>query len=174
MREKFATDEEFRERHSSGLRRLMEDPAQRKSRSDSMLRAWQESPELFEGSLRAFQEESHSEDDRARRRKIGARRAAASPLTPYEHAVVLVLNELETPYFIHKVIDVNEFDIIVPSHKLNIEVDGSNHVGEAGRSKDAARDILTSEKGYTVLRLPHSEIKSGVFIAKLREALGMT
>ena len=115
-------------------------------------------------------EAAQSPEGREQRRQVFARRAAAAPVTPYEHVICLVLNELEVPYFTHKVNEGKEMDVYVPSLRLDIEVDGGNHVGK-GSLRDEERDAFLKERGYTVLRLSHGAIMNGSFVAMLREAL---
>ena len=173
MKEKFATDEEYREQQRAWIQRAADDPVIQQARSEAMKQAWVQNPAAFAGSLRASLEDAQSEAGRARRREVYARRAAASPITPYEHIVSLVLNDLEVPYFMHKVAEGKEMDVLVPSLSLDIEVDGVNHVGK-GALRDSKRDAYLAERGYAVLRLKHGEILNGAFIVKLQRALGLT
>jgi very-short-patch-repair endonuclease len=170
MTKKFASDEEYRAKHAEGLHRSWQDPVIAKSRADATRRAWLDHPELFTNSLKAILDASRSPEGRERQRSAFARRAAAAPTTPYEHVICLVLNELEIPYFVHKVNEGKEMDLYVPSNKLDIEVDGVNHSGK-GTLRDKERDVYLMENGYRVLRIKHRDILNGSFIAQLQEAL---
>jgi Protein of unknown function (DUF559) len=172
MKDRYATDEEFREAQQALIQRNADDPAVKLARSEAMKRAWTENPELFVNSLRATLEAAQSPEGREQRRQVFARRAAAAPVTPYEHVICLVLNEFEIPYFAHKVNEGKEMDVYVPSRRLDIEVDGGNHVGK-GAVRDEERDAFLRERGYIVLRLKHGEIMSGSFVRRLQEALGL-
>lgn len=173
MKNKFATDEDYRAAQKAWIQRAAEDPVVQEARSEAMKRAWLENRDLFVNSLKATLEAARSPEGRERQKSVFARRAAAAPTTPYEHVICLVLNELEIPYFVHKVNEGREMDIYVPTWKLDIEVDGVNHVGK-GATRDKERDAFLEERGYTTLRLRHSEIVSGSFVRRLQEALGLT
>lgn len=170
MKKKFASDEEYREKHAEGLRKSWQNTANAELRAEIMRQAWIDNPDAFEGSLQALRDEARSETGRERRRNLSALRAATNPVTPHEHAVALVLNELELPYFLHKVLEGKEMDIYIPSHCLDIEIDGSNHTGK-GREQDTARDAYLKARGYDVLRLRHGMIDNGSFISKLQDIL---
>ena len=51
-------------------------------------------------------------------------------------------------------------DFYCAQAKLVIELDGSQHFEDAGKESDAERDLMLSEKGIAVLRIPNSEIHS--------------
>jgi very-short-patch-repair endonuclease len=163
MRSKFANDEEFRTRHSNAMKLVFVESQQRISRSESMKRAWVENPEAFSSSIEAFRVESRSDTGRRRRKNLGAARAAKSPITPQEHLVTLALNNVDVPYFVHRVMDGWELDVYVPSYRLDIEIDGGNHVGEENEAHDADRDTQMIAAGIHVLRLPHLCIRTGEF-----------
>ncbi len=170
MKDRFATDEEYKAKQKEWTQRAADDQDIKEARSEAMKRAWLENPELFVNSLKATLEAVRSPEGRERQRWAYARRAAAAPTTPFEHAVCLILNEMKVPYFVHKVIEGKEADIYVPSHKLDIEVDGVNHVGK-GAVHDQKRDKFLQGKGHNVLRLKHGSITNGSFITRLQEAL---
>ena len=49
-------------------------------------------------------------------------------------------------------------DFYIPSVKIAIELDGSQHFEEQGLAYDKARDDFFSEQGITVLRYPNNEV----------------
>jgi very-short-patch-repair endonuclease len=170
MKNRFETDEDYRAKQKEWIQQAADDPAVKEARSEAMKRAWLENPELFANSLTALAEDAASTGGRLRRQDVFARRAAAAPTTPHEHAVCLALNELGVPYFVHKIIDGKEADIYVPSHKLDIEVDGSSHYGQ-GALRDQKRDDYLRNKGHNVLRVKNSSVKNDSFISKLQAIL---
>lgn len=173
MRSKFASDPDFRARHSAALIEIFKDPLAHTTRSLSMQLAWLKNHGKLANSANALWQESRSASGRARRQNIAARRAARNPITPQEWMVAEALNELEVPYLIHKVIGGCEVDLYVPSLRLHIEVDGGNHVGEENEARDAVRDARHVTAGYRILRIPHVDFKTMMYITKLRQALDL-
>jgi hypothetical protein len=174
MQQKFAEDSDFKERHSAGLRRSLEDPAQRQSRSEGMKRAWIKNPEAFVNSVKAFQEESRSPAGRRRRQQFGIKLAAKNAITAYEMEVISALNQLDVCYQVHYETEYWELDIRIPWLNLEIEVDGPEHNMPAHRQKDCRRDAaLKKYDGYKILRIKHSEIDDGTFLIRLRQALNL-
>ena len=49
-------------------------------------------------------------------------------------------------------------DFYIPSAKLAIELDGSQHYEEKGLAYDKARSDFFAEQGITVLRYPNNEV----------------
>lgn len=49
-------------------------------------------------------------------------------------------------------------DFYIPSKKIAIELDGSQHFEPAGQAADAKRDAFLSGKGIRVLRYPNNEV----------------
>ena len=49
-------------------------------------------------------------------------------------------------------------DFYIPSGRLVIELDGSQHFEEAGQAYDEARDACFSEKGISVARYANNEV----------------
>lgn len=171
MKAKWAEDAEFRARHSASLKKLMEDQAQRLARSESMKQAWAELRGNLSNSAAALRDESRTGVGRERRRNIMAIRAAQGPVTPQEHLIALLLNDIEVPYFLHKVIGPREHDVVIPSLNVIIEVDGSNHSSDEAQEKDAERDMLMFDEGYVTLRVSHSSLVTGEFIPFIMDAL---
>ena len=63
-------------------------------------------------------------------------------------------------------------DFYIASHKLVIELDGSQHFEDAGREYDAKRDSYLQGLGLTVLRFSNSDIDKdfqGVCLAILQK-----
>ncbi len=51
-----------------------------------------------------------------------------------------------------------EVDLLWPQHMLVVEVDGPGHTRPSARRRDARRDSLLVDAGYTVLRVTHDQI----------------
>jgi hypothetical protein len=89
-------------------------------------------------------------------------------LTGIEAEVLIALNQLEIPYFVHKNAGPFCVDIMVPSFNLIIECDGFwYHSKPEEKHRDAERDKQLTISGYNVLRLSEAEIKDGSFTSKL-------
>ena len=64
------------------------------------------------------------------------------------------------PIMVHrqKVIGNYIVDFYIAEKKMVIELDGSQHYTEKGKSYDAARDAFLQSKGLTVLRYANSDV----------------
>ena len=63
-------------------------------------------------------------------------------------------------------------DFVFPSRRVIIELDGSHH--KKRKELDAVRDKhLTEVRGYTVIRIPHSEYTKGTRIEEIKQLLGL-
>jgi len=51
-------------------------------------------------------------------------------------------------------------DFYCPSHKLAIELDGSQHFDDEGKRKDAERTAFIEGCGISILRIPNNEVMS--------------
>ena len=51
-------------------------------------------------------------------------------------------------------------DFYCPSHKLAIELDGSQHFDDEGKRKDAERTAFIEGRGISILRIPNNEVMS--------------
>jgi very-short-patch-repair endonuclease/ribosome-associated translation inhibitor RaiA len=82
---------------------------------------------------------------------------------------------MEEVHFKHKVDGKTKngwADFVFPSRKLIIELDGSHHKKRV--DLDAVRDKhLTEIRGYTVIRIPHSEYTKGTRIEEIKKLLGL-
>ncbi len=94
-------------------------------------------------------------------------------LTATEQIVADVLRESGIEFTPHFIAYRKEFDIYVPSHRLDVEVDGRRHNSPENRRKDEARDELLRSHGYSVLRLSTREVEDDTFLPKLRTALNL-
>ena len=73
-----------------------------------------------------------------------------------------VLKPLPFPVRRQKVLSPFIVDFYIPSKKIVIEVDGSQHYEGAGIEKDSARDLELRKMGFTVLRYPNNEIRNNL------------
>lgn len=146
MQQKFAEDEDFRERHSAGIRQSnIDDPSRNEARSESMKRAWVEQPEAFINSRTWMSGEPTTIE-----------MAIADELTRRGILFEGPRTEIEGCWY--------ELDILVPHLKLNIEADGTYWHNEKffpwRKAHDDRRDaFLTGKLGYRVLRLSEDEIR---------------
>ena len=102
-----------------------------------------------------------------------ARIKGGGAVTEIEADVMTALNRADVPYHLHYSIGRYTADIFVPSHRLDIECDGSWwHDNDDRRAHEVDRDAFIESEGITVLRLTETEIKSGDF-SRLHEALGV-
>ena len=80
-------------------------------------------------------------------------------MTKYEYRLYAgFLSSLPVTVCRQKVIGDYIVDFLIPSAKLVIEVDGSQHYTEKGLQDDAARDSFLHSEGYTVTRYSNLEI----------------
>ena len=80
-------------------------------------------------------------------------------MTKYEYRLYAgFLSTLPMTVCRQKVIGDYIVDFLLPAEKLIIEVDGSQHFTPDGFEKDAARDTVLREQGYTVLRYSNSDV----------------
>ena len=49
-------------------------------------------------------------------------------------------------------------DFCIPSAKLVIELDGSQHFTKDGHERDSERDAYINEKGFSILRYANSDV----------------
>ena len=68
------------------------------------------------------------------------------------------LRNLPVTVCCQKVIGSCIVDFLIPSAKLVIEVDGSQHYSEKGLAADTERDARLREQGYFVLRYSNSDV----------------
>ncbi len=80
-------------------------------------------------------------------------------MTKYEYRLYAgFLSSLPFTVCRQKVIGDYIVDFLLPSKKLIIEVDGSQHYSEKGRESDALRDAWLREEGYEILRYSNSDV----------------
>ena len=90
-----------------------------------------------------------------------------------EKAIWAVLDVLHVSYQTAVAFGPYVVDIYIPKRRLIIECDGAYWHSRAGAMEhDARRDAFMRNVGFTVLRLPELEIKSGRAIDILRRAVG--
>jgi hypothetical protein len=187
MKNRFASDEEYRVKQREWIQRAADDPFIKKARSLAMKQAWKETPELFKGSIEAILRVTQTPEFRLAKSKIlkqlwdeGKIKAPTTlgrgkPPTSLEIIVAAEVAKHGVVYLTRFSAGRYELDIFVPEFNLDIEADGEYwHSDEffPGRSEhDARRDAALQAEGYTVLRLSEKEIKDGSFITKLQEAL---
>ena len=70
-----------------------------------------------------------------------------------------VLKPLPFPVKRQKVLSTYIVDFYIPSKRIVIEVDGSQHYEEAGKEQDLIRDCDLRQMGLTVLRYPNNMIR---------------
>ena len=81
-------------------------------------------------------------------------------MTPEEnHIWYDFLKKLPVPVKRQKSIEDYIVDFYIPSAKVVIEIDGSQHYEPANRAEDEARDAKLGEWGITVLRYTNEDIK---------------
>ncbi len=68
------------------------------------------------------------------------------------------LKKLPETVYRQKIIDQYIVDFCIPSAKLIIELDGSQHYEEQYQSNDASRDLHLRDLGYTVLRYSNADV----------------
>lgn len=92
--------------------------------------------------------------------------------TKLEIIVAAVLGDLEIEYEREKRIGRYSIDFYVPGKNLVIECDGEYwHSKPKAQEKDARRDAYLVSHGYTIIRLPEADIKSGNFTVLLNTLL---
>ena len=63
-------------------------------------------------------------------------------------------------------------DLLLLGPKIAIEIDGSSHLSEKRRKKDAKKDKEFMENGYAMIRIKNEEtIRKGTFLRKLHHEL---
>jgi hypothetical protein len=152
MREKFAADENFRQRHAAGLQRVTMDPKYAGRRSTAMKQAWREMRGNLRNSFKMLEER---------------------PLTTYESVVAIILITADVPFIPHDTSSNWEIDLYVPALRLDIEVDGAHHKSVECAARDSERDTELVARGYRVYRISHASIDNGTFITPLYTALGL-
>lgn len=101
-------------------------------------------------------------DVQRRRASAAAQSARARGGTSIERAVAAILTAIGVSFQSQYPIDRYVVDFFVPSRALVIECDGTYwHNLPGAAERDAARDVLLVELGYTVLRLPEVDIVGG-------------
>lgn len=151
MREKFAHDDDFRRRHTAGLKAAMQaDEYYGEKRAEAMKQAWRELRGDLRNSFKLLEER---------------------PLTAYESAVALVLLRDNIAFVPHDTSSGYEMDLYVPSKNLDIEVDGKHHLRDKFIAKDTERDQVLTNRGYAILRISHDEIDDKSFISMIIDAL---
>lgn len=80
-------------------------------------------------------------------------------MTKYEYRLYAgFLSSLPVTVCRQKIIGEYIVDFLIPSAKLVIEADGSQHYSEQGLAKDAQRDAYLRSEGYTVLHYSNLDI----------------
>ena len=80
-------------------------------------------------------------------------------MTKYEYRLYAgFLSSLPMTVCRQKVIGDYIVDFLLPSEKLIIEVDGSQHYTEAGKKSDSERDAWLRGEGYDILRYSNTDI----------------
>ena len=80
-------------------------------------------------------------------------------MTKYEYRLYAdFLSTLPMTVCRQKIIGNYIVDFLIPSAKLIIEVDGSQHYSEKGMESDSARDSFLQSEGYTVARYSNLDI----------------
>lgn len=80
-------------------------------------------------------------------------------MTKYEYRLYAgFLSSLPVTVCRQKVIGNYIVDFLIPSAKLIIEVDGSQHYSEKGLENDEARDAYLKSEGYTIARYSNLDI----------------
>ena len=164
MRDKFANDEEFRRRHSTGLQIAASDPAYAEIRAQAMQRLlddprWHDA--VSEGTKRHWREDRFYDELYA----VGV------PLTRHEVQITRLLYEWGIDFRVHVRDFGPEMDIVIPSLMLNIEVDGLSHLKRESLPYDLHHNEHYRALGYTILRIEHAKIDDGSFIPILHRAL---
>ena len=112
-----------------------------------------------------------SPEERRRRVMPGAIASRKSNPSGIERTVASLLDGLGIQYMPqHPVGHRYVVDFFVPSHMLVIECDGS-YWHRDSVEKDANRDAWLVTRGYRILRLPETEIRSGDAVPRLVAAL---
>ena len=189
MKDRFATDEEYRAAQREWIQRAADDPIVKAARSEAMKRAWQDSPELFKGSIEAILRITKTPEWSAAKSATLKRLwdegkikapilGRGKPPTSLELIVAAELVRRGIVYLTRCSAGRYEMDIFVPAFNLDIEADGEYwHNGDNFPTRpahDARRDTALRKMGYAVLRLSEQEIKDGSFVVKLQEALEVT
>jgi very-short-patch-repair endonuclease len=60
-----------------------------------------------------------------------------------------------------------DLDFANPENHLYVEVDGESHTIPNRRERDARRDAMLAERGWTGLRIPSAAVRSNIEDAKL-------
>jgi uncharacterized protein DUF559 len=155
---------------SESQNRRYADPEAKSRHSAAMARP--ETRAKIAEATRQFWATLTPEQRREKIRKMRRPLKGGQLLTTIEAEVLMALNDLEKPYFIHKDVGTFYVDIIVPSHNLVIECDGFwYHSKPEEKHRDAERDKQLISDNWDVLRLKESEIKDGTFLPRLRQAL---
>jgi very-short-patch-repair endonuclease len=103
--------------------------------------------------------------------EIRARTNGRKRRTRIETIVQAMLDTLGIDYVCQHPIGPYSIDFFVQSRALAIECDGAYwHTKPGAVEKDRKRDAYLVERGYSVLRLPEGDIKSGRFAEALRGA----
>ncbi len=80
-------------------------------------------------------------------------------MTKYEYRLYAgFLSSLPLTVCRQKIIGNYIVDFLIPSAKLIIEVDGSQHYTEKGMEQDLTRDMYLQAEGYTIARYSNLEI----------------
>ncbi|MBP5169887.1 MAG: DUF559 domain-containing protein [Oscillospiraceae bacterium] len=84
-------------------------------------------------------------------------------MTKYEYRLYAgFLSSLPVTVCRQKVIGNYIVDFLIPSAKLIIEVDGSQHYTEKGLEQDLSRDAYLQAEGYTIARYSNLDISSNL------------
>ena len=84
-------------------------------------------------------------------------------MTKYEYRLYAgFLSSLPVTVCRQKIIGNYIVDFLIPSAKLIIEVDGSQHYSEKGMESDSARDAYLQSEGYTIARYSNLDISTNL------------
>ena len=96
------------------------------------------------------------------KRDIAFARTLRKRMTPEEVELWVRLREWRVSHGFHfrrqAPVDGYVLDFLCKSHKVIVEVDGSQHNEAGGLARDASRDAHFRNKGYRVLRLWNADI----------------
>lgn len=107
-----------------------------------------------------------------KRARIRASLTQGRKKTSLEAAVERLLILLGVEFCYQEAIGAYFVDFYIPTRRLVIECDGGYwHSLPGAAERDAVRDTVLTAQGYTVLRLPEHEIKSGACLSLLQGAV---
>lgn len=100
---------------------------------------------------------------------LGTAAARLAKPTMIERIVASLLDALRVSYLQEHRIGRYIVDFFVPAKRLIIECDGEYWHGKPEvKARDAVRDRILREQGYTIVRLAESDIRAGRALERLR------